>query len=581
MGRSLGRRYGSGAINTDRMNRLYVTPAELHNPGGRVRGEVVTDQAPGRAGRATRRGMCRVHHASNTCEGTLQAAGVVTTAGVHAVQDRHVRHGAPRPEGRRCQGKLDAFLCCRAGRRGEIAAGVPLAPAARTGVLQTYKTGFVDQILRVCRRRPSARLDKILAQLHADGTDGQAVRRGPSARTMRLGCGDVRHRRTRSEGQLAGAALAGRARVADVGGRSLLGRLVATFLLLSVAMVGVVGTLAYVRARASLQESVYSRLAAAQDLDHGVARALGPGAATQHRLRVRPHRGCRARRHRSDTRGSVQLLLDPTSSPRARVAAADAVRATLSFAVGQTADAQELFLIDLDGRIVVSTNNAHEGTGESAQDYVRNGGSARFITPISALDLTEGRPTMVVAAPLFDETGQRQGILAGVLDLARLDRIVLQRTRPRPGRAHLPGRRGHPPGPRRVHDDGPTRRSRRPGIDDALAGRPGRGLYPDYQDTPVIGTYTWLPVMGPPWSPRSRSPWRSRRPSGSACRSASSASWWWSCWLPDLPGRAPDRAADPGHHPHRRGRARRRPQQRGAGDHARRGRDPGVPHSTR
>jgi hypothetical protein len=34
------------------------------------------------------------------------------------------------------------------------------------------------------------------------------------------------------------------------------------------------------------------------------------------------------------------------------------------------------------------------------------------------------------------------------------------------------------------------------GIDDALGGRPGRGLYPDYQDTPVIGTYTWLPVMG-------------------------------------------------------------------------------------
>jgi hypothetical protein len=75
-----------------------------------------------------------------------------------------------------------------------------------------------------------------------------------------------------------------------------------------------------------------------------------------------------------DTRGSVQLLLDPTSSPRARAAAADAVRATLSFAVGQTADAQELFLIDLDGRIVVSTNNAHEGLDESAQDYVRNGG---------------------------------------------------------------------------------------------------------------------------------------------------------------------------------------------------------------
>ena len=279
------------------------------------------------------------------------------------------------------------------------------------------------------------------------------------------------------------------------GGRSLLGRLVATFLLLSVAMVGVVGTLAYVRARASLQESVYSRLAAAQDL---TTASLERWVQEQRRNIVFAS-GLTGGAVRDgtvpDTRGSVQLLLDPTSSPRARAAAADAVRATLSFAVGQTADAQELFLIDLDGRIVVSTNNAHEGLDESAQDYVRNGGSAVFVTPISGLDLTGGRPTMVVAAPLFDETGQRQGILAGVLDLARLDRIVLQRTGlGQGGRTYLVGADTH-----LVHGGSTTRTDvavASTGIDEALAGRPGRGLYPDYQDTPVIGTYTWLPVMG-------------------------------------------------------------------------------------
>ena len=279
------------------------------------------------------------------------------------------------------------------------------------------------------------------------------------------------------------------------GGRSLLGRLVATFLLLSVAMVGVVGTLAYVRARASLQESVYSRLAAAQDL---TTASLERWVQEQRRNIVFAS-GLTGGAVRDgtvpDTRGSVQLLLDPTSSPRDRAAAADAVRATLSFAVGQTADAQELFLIDLDGRIVVSTNNAHEGLDESAQDYVRNGGSAVFITPISALDLTEGRPTMVVAAPLFDETGQRQGILAGVLDLARLDRIVLQRTGlGQGGRTYLVGADNH-----LVHGGSTTSTDlavASTGIDDALAHRPGRGLYSDYQDTAVIGTYTWLPVMG-------------------------------------------------------------------------------------
>ena len=47
-------------------------------------------------------------------------------------------------------------------------------------------------------------------------------------------------------------------------GRSLMARLVLTFLVLSLLMVGIVGTVSYLRARSSLETQVFDRLDAAE-----------------------------------------------------------------------------------------------------------------------------------------------------------------------------------------------------------------------------------------------------------------------------------------------------------------------------
>ena len=59
----------------------------------------------------------------------------------------------------------------------------------------------------------------------------------------------------------------------------------------------------------------------------------------------------------------IRALLEEGASPDEMAAATDAVRTTLDYVIRQTADAQELIVLDIDGTIQVSTFPAHEGAG--------------------------------------------------------------------------------------------------------------------------------------------------------------------------------------------------------------------------
>ena len=54
-------------------------------------------------------------------------------------------------------------------------------------------------------------------------------------------------------------------------------------------------------------------------------------------------------------------------------AAHESVSGLLSYVVSKTADAQEFLVLDLDGRIVVSTVDGHEGLDQSTTDYFAAG----------------------------------------------------------------------------------------------------------------------------------------------------------------------------------------------------------------
>jgi signal transduction histidine kinase/ActR/RegA family two-component response regulator len=178
-----------------------------------------------------------------------------------------------------------------------------------------------------------------------------------------------------------------------------------------------------------------------------------------------------------------------TSAARAHIAP------VLKYVVAQTADAQELSVLDLDGNVVVSTVPGEDRRNEGKKEYFIRGSSGTYVQPVAQ---TRGasRPAITVATPLFDRDGQRIGVVAANLNLERLDRIVLPNEGlGDKGAAYLVGRDRH-----FVHaglDTGKyVKGISSTAIDRAVKGGDGKALYTNYAGRPVIGVYRWLDEIG-------------------------------------------------------------------------------------
>src|SRR5215216_3616437 len=159
-------------------------------------------------------------------------------------------------------------------------------------------------------------------------------------------------------------------------------RLVLTFLALSLLMVAVVGTVSYLRARDSLETLVFDRLTAAEQLK---ADSLDRWIDEQRRNVVftagllggfRTATGLDSSAS-SDLGGAVHDIL--LGGPRDPATARRTVRSTLDYVVSQTADAQELLVLDLDGRVVVSTVPDHERLDQKGEEYFTRGASSTYV----------------------------------------------------------------------------------------------------------------------------------------------------------------------------------------------------------
>ena len=262
------------------------------------------------------------------------------------------------------------------------------------------------------------------------------------------------------------------------------GRLVGYFLLLSGVTVLVVSLVAYLRATDDLTSAIYERLdAVVENKTASLSRWLDEQTRSVVFVGALPGFG-------DDTR----VFLDPAASEADRSAAEARLREVLATVVTQIADAQELMILDLDGTVRLSTVPALEGIVQKDAPYFTRGTSHTTVQNVYASELT-GSPTITVASPLFDQDGggQRVAVLAANLQRERLDRIILETTGlGETGQTYLVGGDS-----RFVHERMNTGADadgvHSAGIDDAVAGHNGRGLYADYRGVPVIGVYRWLP----------------------------------------------------------------------------------------
>ena len=179
-------------------------------------------------------------------------------------------------------------------------------------------------------------------------------------------------------------------------------RLVLTFLALSLLMVGIVGVVSYTRARGSLQTSVFDRLTAAEQLK---ADSLDRWIDEQRRnvVFVAGLLGGFQSGTQSGLGNDVRKVLSHPAGAKQTAANRARIEPVLRYVVSQTADAQELLVLDLNGRVVVSTVPGEEHSSKAKQEYFIRGSSATYVQPV-AKTAGGSKPTITVATPLFDRT---------------------------------------------------------------------------------------------------------------------------------------------------------------------------------
>ena len=159
--------WGSGAINGDRMTRLWMTqPYESEPSRFFVRADSPMTKASQLEGKSI--GACTGCTHELYLRHTLVLPGIQFTYAVNnaKVVTYDVERGGLKAVS---DGKLDAFLCAEAVGRAAIASGLKLRaldPPAFTSML----TGFVDKKSGLADGPFVARINEIVAGLHKDGT---------------------------------------------------------------------------------------------------------------------------------------------------------------------------------------------------------------------------------------------------------------------------------------------------------------------------------------------------------------------------------------------------------------------------
>jgi len=179
-----------------------------------------------------------------------------------------------------------------------------------------------------------------------------------------------------------------------------------------------------------------------------------------------------------------------------------AMRYRFQWFIEQSQQLEELSLLDLQGRVVLSTDVAQEGKICSDQAYFQQG----LTGPYAQLPFYLGaqdRTSVIAVIPVVSNEGQLVGILAGRASTETLTIILRERTGlGKTGKiylvdlnhvllteSHLSSSGSGPPGEEQhnVHTAG---------IDTAIKTQVnGSARYDDYRGVRVIGVYRWLPEL--------------------------------------------------------------------------------------
>ncbi|MEA3350263.1 MAG: GAF domain-containing protein, partial [Chloroflexota bacterium] len=265
--------------------------------------------------------------------------------------------------------------------------------------------------------------------------------------------------------------------------RNLRVRLIGYFLLLALITASVGPILTFTLTRNALQKSIFEQLRTATTLKEGeLNRWVNDNKQDVVFLAQLP-----------TIRTQAEILLNHKETEPEFQDGYATLSEYLAKVLAQNSELSEIFILThVGGKIILSTSPAREGEYRVTDTYFTEGRQDTYVQNVYPSSVS-GEPTMTIATPLHDKQGHHIGVLATHINLERLDHIILECAGlGASGETYLvdqfstfvsEARFGHEDFPRGVHTTG---------IDAALQGNDGSGIYQNYQGTPVIGVYTWL-----------------------------------------------------------------------------------------
>ena len=274
--------------------------------------------------------------------------------------------------------------------------------------------------------------------------------------------------------------------------KSLLYKLVGAFSLLSLVTVGLVTFIAYIRAKESLQESIFERLNVAISLkefelnewfdnQQRAAILLADSPDIKHRIRIL----FTGKKNEPNYQENLVFLSNYFSK-----------------VISIKPDIQEISILTNAGIVKLSTDKSQEDTYQGLGNTITyfEPGQTRIVPNIYTSSLT-GKPTITLATPIIDESGKRQAVLAMTLNLKAIDRLIREKTGlGKSGETYLVKKLTG----KNVFISGDIAEAERAehkiiseaveseAINSAMQGIDGFGLYLNYKGAPVIGVYRWL-----------------------------------------------------------------------------------------
>ncbi|MGD1712314.1 HAMP domain-containing protein [Dapis sp. BLCC M172] len=273
--------------------------------------------------------------------------------------------------------------------------------------------------------------------------------------------------------------------------KSLLIQIVGSFLVLSLLTISIVGYTTFSQARASLKESVFERLKFAVKIKEN---QLNFWVLYQ-------RKNILALAELPEVNNQANILLTSKKSTPEYESSQASLKTSLTSFTTNIDSLQEIFILSRSSRILVSSNSDKIGKYQPLVQYseVTKSPTDNLISNFYRSAET-GKPMITFAIPILSENGNKLGMFATHLNLDRMDTIIREQAGlGETAETYLVGNIGSSLSRRNVFVSATKFGSEEfpdgiesQGINAAMNGKNGKGLYQNYKGVPVIGVYRWL-----------------------------------------------------------------------------------------